>query len=379
MFLSLSQQLEGRAITTPPPPYPGRPFQPFPHQFTFLNLSRICMAFFPLEKQKQNKWDRLLALLALAFRSHQFYFSHAHDVTQTLQSLRISSSSSPTISSSSSSSEEDEASTHLRKPSSKAGLNDNKTGHSNETHNSTLLKRSTASNSEKGGRRRRGWLNRSIPSKKEASSETAAKKKNAPDARFFWNLGVLSSLLDLRDRISMAEEDGSGKGEEINGEGGTPPTKGLAAVKEGEQGRRGVDAVDRWLTPVMSGFLQVERNCRVGDRGFDVLFVSRRSRLRQGTRFTRRGIDDGGNVANFVETEQARAFFFFFFSSRCWERWDGLCSRGLCIYIVYMYFMAALGLPVFVLALDRARCVQSRKVNSTAVGNFGGQDWMGDE
>ncbi|CAM9388053.1 unnamed protein product, partial [Sphacelaria rigidula] len=50
---------------------------------------------------------------------------------------------------------------------------------------------------------------------------------------------------------------------------------------------------------------QVERGCRVGDRGFDVLFVSRRSRLRQGTRFTRRGIDDSGNVANFVETEQS--------------------------------------------------------------------------
>ncbi|CAM9604823.1 unnamed protein product, partial [Hapterophycus canaliculatus] len=67
----------------------------------------------------------------------------------------------------------------------------------------------------------------------------------------------------------------------------------------------GVAAVDRSLTPVMSGFLQVERGCRAGQRSFDVMFVSRRSRLRQGTRYTRRGIDDGGNVANFVETEQS--------------------------------------------------------------------------
>ncbi|CAN0284612.1 unnamed protein product [Discosporangium mesarthrocarpum] len=56
----------------------------------------------------------------------------------------------------------------------------------------------------------------------------------------------------------------------------------------------------------MSGFLQVEAGCQLGEHSFDVLFVSRRSRFRQGTRFSRRGIDEGGNVANFVETEQAR-------------------------------------------------------------------------
>jgi SacI homology domain len=38
---------------------------------------------------------------------------------------------------------------------------------------------------------------------------------------------------------------------------------------------------------------------------FTMLFVSRRSCKRQGTRYTRRGIDAEGNVANFVETEQA--------------------------------------------------------------------------
>lgn len=35
-----------------------------------------------------------------------------------------------------------------------------------------------------------------------------------------------------------------------------------------------------------------------------LLLVSRRSCLRQGRRFMRRGIDAEGNVANFVETEQ---------------------------------------------------------------------------
>ena len=41
---------------------------------------------------------------------------------------------------------------------------------------------------------------------------------------------------------------------------------------------------------------------------FSLLFVSRRSRFRQGCRFTMRGADDKGHVANFAETEQALLF-----------------------------------------------------------------------
>lgn len=119
-----------------------------------------------------------------------------------------------------------------------------------------------------------------------------------PDSRFFWNLGVLGAFLELRDRI-----DYRGDGEDLGGKKKAVNRRGKAAG--GGLGAASVAVVDRWLTPVMSGFLQVEKGCRVGERGFDVLFVSRRSRLRQGTRFTRRGADGGGNVANFVETEQA--------------------------------------------------------------------------
>ncbi len=103
-------------------------------------------------------------------------------------------------------------------------------------------------------------------------------------------MGVLGPLLELRDEL------GTGKVGAGGGRGAGARVGAEAAVA----------AVDRWLTPVMSGFLQVERGCRAGERSFDVMFVSRRSRLRQGTRYTRRGIDDGGNVANFVETEQVR-------------------------------------------------------------------------
>lgn len=36
----------------------------------------------------------------------------------------------------------------------------------------------------------------------------------------------------------------------------------------------------------------------------ELILISRRSRLRAGTRYNARGVDDDGNVANFVETEQ---------------------------------------------------------------------------
>ena len=43
---------------------------------------------------------------------------------------------------------------------------------------------------------------------------------------------------------------------------------------------------------------------KLGGRDVQVALISRRSHLRTGTRFHARGIDDAGNVANHVETEQ---------------------------------------------------------------------------
>ena len=42
----------------------------------------------------------------------------------------------------------------------------------------------------------------------------------------------------------------------------------------------------------------------IGDLKLKVALISKRSILRSGTRFNARGIDDAGNAANFVETEQ---------------------------------------------------------------------------
>ncbi|XP_032869712.1 phosphatidylinositide phosphatase SAC2-like [Amblyraja radiata] len=83
---------------------------------------------------------------------------------------------------------------------------------------------------------------------------------------------------------------------------------------------------DEWIIPIIQGFVQVKEihvshskykgenacdECVVSEDmpkapGGKFLFVliSRRSRYRGGMRYKRRGIDCGGNVANYVETEQ---------------------------------------------------------------------------
>ncbi|CAG8630005.1 15229_t:CDS:10, partial [Acaulospora morrowiae] len=58
-----------------------------------------------------------------------------------------------------------------------------------------------------------------------------------------------------------------------------------------------------WILPIMQGFVQTE-SCVIEDREFDFTLISRRSRDRAGLRYQRRGVDEHGNVANYVETEQ---------------------------------------------------------------------------
>ncbi|KAI9139520.1 SacI homology domain-containing protein [Paraphysoderma sedebokerense] len=59
----------------------------------------------------------------------------------------------------------------------------------------------------------------------------------------------------------------------------------------------------KWVVPVIQGFVQSEV-CTVEDFTFELILISRRSRNRAGLRYQRRGVDEKGNVANFVETEQ---------------------------------------------------------------------------
>lgn len=65
---------------------------------------------------------------------------------------------------------------------------------------------------------------------------------------------------------------------------------------------------DQWIIPFMSAYVEVRPECEVDGEKFTLLFVSRRSRYRQGCRFTKRGLDENGYPANFVETEQVIFF-----------------------------------------------------------------------
>ncbi|QPG73648.1 hypothetical protein FOA43_000960 [Brettanomyces nanus] len=59
---------------------------------------------------------------------------------------------------------------------------------------------------------------------------------------------------------------------------------------------------NRFLTTVIRGFAESVRTT-VGGRSAQMTIVSKQSWKRTGTRFNVRGVDDDGNVANFVETE----------------------------------------------------------------------------
>lgn len=74
---------------------------------------------------------------------------------------------------------------------------------------------------------------------------------------------------------------------------------------------------DPWVLPIIQGYIQIEK-CKVdtelyyqsnapGDKSYEIFtlsIISRRSRYRAGTRYKRRGVDETGHVANYVETEQ---------------------------------------------------------------------------
>jgi phosphatidylinositol-bisphosphatase len=64
---------------------------------------------------------------------------------------------------------------------------------------------------------------------------------------------------------------------------------------------QGVDS--KWFVPLVQGYIGTDTNF-IGATELNMVLISRRSCFRAGTRYNARGIDDEGNVANFVETEQ---------------------------------------------------------------------------
>ncbi|XP_025834417.1 phosphatidylinositide phosphatase SAC2 isoform X2 [Agrilus planipennis] len=109
---------------------------------------------------------------------------------------------------------------------------------------------------------------------KDTDLKTSALWKIADD-KFFWNKYMLRDLIDLNNPFG-----------------------------------------DPWILPIIQGFVQIE-NCKVlvhSDGAqlnyeiFTLTLISRRSRYRAGTRYKRRGVDENGECANYVETEQIVTF-----------------------------------------------------------------------
>eukprot|EP00020_Sapocribrum_chincoteaguense_P010179 CAMPEP_0170743066 /NCGR_PEP_ID=MMETSP0437-20130122/7073_1 /TAXON_ID=0 /ORGANISM="Sexangularia sp." /LENGTH=591 /DNA_ID=CAMNT_0011081717 /DNA_START=28 /DNA_END=1800 /DNA_ORIENTATION=+ len=65
-----------------------------------------------------------------------------------------------------------------------------------------------------------------------------------------------------------------------------------------------VPSLARFTLPLIMGQISIRSGCRIGSLSFDFALISRRSRHRAGTRYNVRGLDDTGNCANSVETEQ---------------------------------------------------------------------------
>ncbi|KZM19622.1 phosphoric ester hydrolase [Ascochyta rabiei] len=97
------------------------------------------------------------------------------------------------------------------------------------------------------------------------------------DDRFFWNRFVSSDLIDFRGGLS------TGYGRHSSGQ--SPD-------------------VDPYILPVMYGMMEI-KNTSIKGTPLTFILITRRSRLKAGTRYFSRGIDENGNVSNFNETEQA--------------------------------------------------------------------------
>ena len=65
----------------------------------------------------------------------------------------------------------------------------------------------------------------------------------------------------------------------------------------------GEPSIARYCVPVIHGCL-FSRRCSINGKFFRWTIIARRSVFRAGVRYFRRGCDDAGHCANFVETEQ---------------------------------------------------------------------------
>jgi hypothetical protein len=137
-----------------------------------------------------------------------------------------------------------------------------------------------------------GDLSNSTQRQHEANYNKEAPIWSQADDRFFWNKYMLQDLINSKDALA-----------------------------------------DPWIVPIIQGYVQIEMcsleydmEDAMSDNSnrrspspappstpkdpieYKISLISRRSRYRAGTRYKRRGVDEDGHVANYVETEQILEF-----------------------------------------------------------------------
>lgn len=112
---------------------------------------------------------------------------------------------------------------------------------------------------------------------RQAHADSSVPLWKRADNRFFWNRFVQSDLIDFR--------------------GGLNPGYGH------RHSTRQQPELDPFILPVMYGMMEI-KSTSIKGTPLAFILITRRSRLRAGTRYFSRGIDENGNVSNFNETEQ---------------------------------------------------------------------------
>ena len=126
-------------------------------------------------------------------------------------------------------------------------------------------------------------LSKSVQHNCLAKSRMSSVYNESLETRFIWNYYAIQQFLNCKiedRRVIVSANDNEGKA--------VPPSS----------------PIQRWLVPLIHGFLKQKTIRLAAECSFKYTLISRRSRMFAGTRYLRRGVDPDGFSANEVETEQ---------------------------------------------------------------------------
>ncbi|KAK3684744.1 SacI homology domain-containing protein [Podospora appendiculata] len=126
---------------------------------------------------------------------------------------------------------------------------------------------------------------------------------NHVDPMYFWNRNTIQPFIDAGvDSLALPLMQGFVGQRSFTVDSNPPQTDDGAAKGSVELSDFGSNKSDS--TPVSPRPEKASADMRPSEKKFDITIISRRSTKRAGLRYLRRGIDEAGNVANSVESEQ---------------------------------------------------------------------------